>query len=124
MSALAAWDVVPLHAPARDRSRLRLVPPAGPEPRLATRPAPLRLTHAGRLVLGLVLGFRPGGGAAGVGGTDPLGVVRGAVAGVVDGRRGRPASAGQRPQHPCHSRRSAIGRSQPALTCPALTGPL
>jgi hypothetical protein len=55
MSALAAWDVVPLHAPARDRSRLRLVPPAGPERRLATGSAPLRLTHAGRLVLGLVL---------------------------------------------------------------------
>ena len=46
MSALAAWDVVPLHAPARDRSRLRLVPSAGPELKLATRPAPLRLTHA------------------------------------------------------------------------------
>ena len=41
MSALAAWDVVPLHAPARDRSRLRLVPSAGPELKLATRPAPL-----------------------------------------------------------------------------------
>jgi LysM repeat protein len=56
MSALAAWDVVPLHAPTRDRrSHLRLVPPVGARARSSVRPAALRLTHAGRLVLGLVL---------------------------------------------------------------------
>ena len=55
MSALAAWDVVTLHVPARDnRSHLRLVPPVGRPARSAERPAPLRLTHAGRFVLGLV----------------------------------------------------------------------
>ncbi len=54
MSALAAWDVVTVPvAPGKRRSHLRLVPP--PVPARPLRRAPLRLTGAGRLVLGLVV---------------------------------------------------------------------
>ncbi len=56
MSALAAWDVVPAIAPIRDRrAHLRLVPPVSAAVDAARRSAPVRLTLAGRLVLGALL---------------------------------------------------------------------
>ena len=62
MSALAAWEVVPTHAPVRDRrAHLRLVPsptssaPSAAASRRSVGPAPLRLTLVGRLVLAVLL---------------------------------------------------------------------